>query len=81
MKFIILLSVFFTVLLQCTSGLKMLFIVPMASRSHFIVGSSIAKALSAAGHDISMISSNPLKSKVKNYRDIELTGLDEIYEG
>ncbi|RZC14240.1 UDP-glucuronosyltransferase 1-7-like, partial [Asbolus verrucosus] len=42
------------------------------SKSHHILGSRLLRALAEKGHEVTMISPFPLKSKVTNYRDIFL---------
>lgn len=63
------------------SSLKILCIYPTVGRSHWIIGSSTAKALAASGHEVTMISPFPLKKSHPNYHDIELTGLLDNYNG
>ncbi|XP_044265189.1 uncharacterized protein LOC123011680 [Tribolium madens] len=40
------------------------------SKSHHILGSKLLKTLAEKGHDVTMISPYPFRTKIKNYRDI-----------
>lgn len=73
------LGVLFTILF-CSSqvdGFKVLAIVPLISKSHFSIGSSIVRSLHDAGHEITMISAFPLKNELHNYRDISIEDVRE----
>lgn len=82
MKFNLILSfLLLSSIIQYVNSLKILCVLPTLGKSHWIIGSSIAKALAEANHEVTVISPFPLKSPVKNYRDIDLSGLFKVYEG
>ncbi|XP_044728495.1 UDP-glycosyltransferase UGT5-like [Chrysoperla carnea] len=60
-------------LISQNNAYKILGVFASASKSHFLLGSELMKSLAASGHEVTMISSFPLKKPVKNYRDIPLT--------
>ncbi|KAJ8918831.1 hypothetical protein NQ315_011117 [Exocentrus adspersus] len=61
---------------------KILLVFPFPSPSHYILGSSLARGLAEAGHDITMVSpfheANPPRNSV--YKDVVLTGFVEEYK-
>ncbi|RZB40113.1 2-hydroxyacylsphingosine 1-beta-galactosyltransferase-like, partial [Asbolus verrucosus] len=60
---------------------RILIVFSLPGRSHYILGSSLARALAEKGHDVTMISAFSEKVPPKNgtYRDITITGaFDEI---
>lgn len=57
------------------SSFKILGVFHTMARSHYIVGSSLIDGLIEAGHDVTLISAFPHKTKPKNLREIEITGL------
>lgn len=59
---------------------KVLGILPFASKSHHSIGSSILKSLTEVGHEVTVISAFPLKTKEKNYHDIKVTRIMEVFE-
>ncbi|XP_062549714.1 UDP-glycosyltransferase UGT5-like [Armigeres subalbatus] len=60
-------------LVASSEGARILGVLPPGGKSHFYIGAGYMKALAEAGHDVTVISSFPLKNPPKNYRDIELT--------
>ncbi|XP_017771443.1 PREDICTED: UDP-glucuronosyltransferase 2B37-like [Nicrophorus vespilloides] len=65
-------GLFLLVLLAIGEGAKILAIIPFPSPSHQILASALLKELASRGHEVTMISPNPLKNPPKNYRDIVL---------
>ncbi|RZB40719.1 UDP-glucuronosyltransferase-like, partial [Asbolus verrucosus] len=68
-------------LLDVIESARILTVFALPGRSHYILGSSLARALAEKGHDVTMISAFSEKIPPKNgtYRDIIITGaLDEI---
>jgi hypothetical protein len=63
-----------------TSGLKVLGIIPFGSKSHFAIGNSILRTLHGAGHDVTSMSAFPAKKKEKNFRDVKLTKILEVFD-
>lgn len=61
-------------------GLKILGVIPFASKSHHNIGSSIVKTLAKAGHDVTLISGYPSKNPEPNFKDIKVAKIHEIFE-
>lgn len=59
---------------------KVLGILPFVSTSHHQIGSSILKSLTAAGHEVTVLSGYPLKKKEENYHDIKVTSIMEVLD-
>lgn len=70
-------------LINNVQSAKILGVFPMTARSHYILGSSLMRALAEKGHDVTVISPFGEKTFPKNgsYRDIVLTGLAEEHDG
>ncbi|XP_062548618.1 UDP-glucosyltransferase 2-like [Armigeres subalbatus] len=64
-------------LVASSEGAKILGVLPPGGKSHFYIGAGYMKALAEAvishSHDVTVISSFPLKNPPSNYHDIELT--------
>lgn len=75
--FILLSVVFFC---NVTHGFKVLGILPMASKSHFAIGNSIAQTLYDAGHELTLITPYPSNKVKQNYREISYGDLVEKME-
>ncbi|PNF23957.1 hypothetical protein B7P43_G10050 [Cryptotermes secundus] len=64
-------------LLLCTGfqsdGAKILGIFPTPSLSHQLVFQAIMKALVARGHEVTVLSTDPLKERLQNYTDVDLS--------
>ena len=69
---------------HCASCAKILGVFTAPGRSHYILGSTLMKALAEKGHDVTVISSfgekEPPKTK-GTYRDIVVTELLENMKG
>lgn len=81
MKLLLLLFCFLCAfLIYDADSAKILVVYPMAGRSHYILGNSLAKGLAEAGHDITMLSPFTEKNPPKkgSWREIELTGFLDI---
>lgn len=63
------------------SGYKLLLVFPVPSRSHFNLGSALARGLANAGHDVTLLSPYDDKYVPTNgsYRPIELNEIAEEY--
>lgn len=57
-------------LLSCVSAYNYLVVLHTAARSHYHVGSALAKGLAAAGHQVTIISPFELKKPIKNIKDV-----------
>ncbi|XP_062550717.1 UDP-glycosyltransferase UGT5-like [Armigeres subalbatus] len=58
---------------QDVHSAKILGVFPTTAKSHYIVGSSLMKALASKGHEVTVISPFPQQKPLKNYRDITTT--------
>ncbi|XP_073825499.1 UDP-glucosyltransferase 2-like [Musca autumnalis] len=63
------------------SAYKYLGVIHTAAKSHFIVGSSLIKALAEKGHEVYVISPFPQKTPIKNYHDIPVPSVLTAMEG
>lgn len=61
-----------------TEGAKILAVFPTSARSHYIVGSALMKELARRGHEVTVINPFPQKKPLKNYRDIDTSGTEDI---
>ncbi|XP_055610277.1 UDP-glycosyltransferase UGT5-like [Uranotaenia lowii] len=76
MKFswlILILSVAWISNLNYVESAKILGIFPTTAKSHYIIGSSLMKALAKKGHEVTVVSPFPQSKPLKNYRDITTT--------
>lgn len=60
---------------------KFLGILHTSAKSHFIVGSSLMRALAEQGHEVYVMSPFPQKKPIPNYHDVPLTSVIAIMEG
>ncbi|XP_055837309.1 UDP-glycosyltransferase UGT5-like isoform X2 [Episyrphus balteatus] len=67
---------------QCESA-RILGFFPSPSKSHILVHTSLADALSEKGHDVTVVTIVPILKKNKQYRHIQLdvVGLEKDYHG
>lgn len=65
----------FLVILNFSECIRVLGVFPTSYRSHWIIGSSILKQLSLAGHDVTLVS--PFDIKVENVREVVLNNKPE----
>ncbi|KAH8382856.1 hypothetical protein KR009_005610 [Drosophila setifemur] len=68
-------------LLSCVSAYNYLVVLPTAARSHYHVGSALAKGLASAGHQVTLVSPFELKKPIKNLRDVSAKGMLAAMEG
>ncbi|XP_030571710.1 UDP-glucuronosyltransferase 1-8 [Drosophila novamexicana] len=59
-------------LLSSVAAYNYLLVLPTSARSHYNVGSSLAKGLAAAGHQVTLVSPFALKKPIKNINDMPL---------
>lgn len=75
----------FGVLLSCSynavSAYKYLAVIHTAAKSHFIVGSSLMKALAQKGHEVYVISPYQQKQPIENYHEIPIPTMLKAMEG
>ena len=75
----------FVIFLLCAlfiniDGLKIFGILPFASKSHWLVGHEIIKSLVEAGHDATVLTAYPLKDKIRNYEEIDVSFIVDHFE-
>ncbi|XP_041451016.1 UDP-glycosyltransferase UGT5-like [Drosophila obscura] len=68
-------------LLSCVSAYNYLVVLHTAARSHYHVGSALAKGLAAAGHQVTIVSPFELKKPIKNIKDVNVPGVLEAMKG
>ncbi|XP_030373724.1 2-hydroxyacylsphingosine 1-beta-galactosyltransferase-like [Scaptodrosophila lebanonensis] len=62
-------------LLSCATAYNYLVILPTAARSHYNVGSALAKGLANAGHQVTLVSPFPLKKPIQNIHDVPVPAI------
>lgn len=73
---------FFLAFINAAYGFKVLAFLPFFAQSHNKIGSSIARNLAEAGHDVTVLSCFPQKTPIKNYRDISTADfLESFFKG
>ncbi|XP_065077837.1 UDP-glycosyltransferase UGT5-like [Ochlerotatus camptorhynchus] len=72
-RWLLLISSVLIASIQNVQPAKILGVFPTASKSHYIVGSALMKALAKNGHEMTVISPFPQQKPLKNYRDITTT--------
>lgn len=55
-------------------GLKVLAVLPILTKSHWIIGHEIVKSLVDAGHKATVLSPYPLKERIPNYEEVDISG-------
>lgn len=70
-----------TALVGQVCGYTYLMVLHTGSKSHHVVGEALAKGLTAAGHEVTLISPFPQKNPVKNLIDIDTPNTITIMEG
>lgn len=79
MKSLLILTIFSSVLIEI-NGLKVLGIFPFGTKSHFQVGHEIIKSLIDVGHEATVVSPYPLKTSIKNYKDVSIVEILDIFK-
>lgn len=65
---------------EFSEPLKVLGVFPTFGRSHWNVGNGLLMSLVEAGHEVTMVSAFPLKKPMKNYRDVKIEGVFELFD-
>lgn len=65
-------------LIESTNGLRILGLFPHPGASHFHFFHPVMRGLAEAGHDVTVVSHFPDHNPPKNYKDLQLTGLDVL---
>ncbi|XP_017005917.2 UDP-glycosyltransferase UGT5 [Drosophila takahashii] len=68
-------------LLSCVSAYNYLCVLHTAARSHYHVGSALAKGLASAGHQVTIVSPFALKKPIKNIKDVHVKSILASMEG
>jgi len=68
-------------LLSCVSAYNYLAILHTAARSHYHVGSALAKGLASAGHQVTIVSPFELKKPIKNIKDVTVKSIMASMQG
>lgn len=64
-----------------TESYKILGIFHTSSKSHYIAGGALMKALAEKGHDVTVISPHPQEKPLNNFRDVTVLGIHKLIEG
>ncbi|XP_034662986.1 UDP-glucuronosyltransferase 2A1-like [Drosophila subobscura] len=67
--------------LSCVSAYNYLVVLHTAARSHYHVGSALAKGLAAAGHQVTIVSPFELKKPIPNIKDVLVPSVMEVMKG
>lgn len=81
LKKIFFIAVTIFVVINTTSGAKILSIFHSASKSHQILAQQLLLELNKAGHEITLVTAFPIKNPPKNWRNIPLTGVESSFDG
>ncbi|KAH8277484.1 hypothetical protein KR026_011519 [Drosophila bipectinata] len=68
-------------LLSCVSAYNYLVVLHTAARSHYHVGSALAKGLAGAGHQVTLVSPFELKKPIKNIKDVTVKAILNVMQG
>ncbi|KAH8294625.1 hypothetical protein KR018_000625 [Drosophila ironensis] len=68
-------------LLSCVSAYNYLVLLHTAARSHYHVGSALAKGLASAGHQVTLVSPFELKKPIQNIKDVPVKGIITAMQG
>lgn len=68
-------------LLSCVSAYNYLVVLHTSARSHYHVGSALAKGLAGAGHQVTLVSAFELKKPIKNIKDVTAKGIIAAMQG
>ncbi|XP_023172067.2 UDP-glucuronosyltransferase 2B15-like [Drosophila hydei] len=68
-------------LLSSVTAYNYLLVLPTIARSHYNVGSALAKGLAAAGHQVTLVSPFPLKKPIENINDLPVPNVLKAMSG
>lgn len=66
-------------LIQLCSGSKILFLIPMPSKSHFILGDELIRALSKRGHEVTVVSPFQFPNPPKGVSSVILPEMSHVF--
>ena len=72
--------ILFCVLFIEANGLKILGVLPVASKSHWVIGHEVIKSLVDAGHEATVLTPFPLKDKIRNYEEIDISEMTKFFD-
>jgi hypothetical protein len=78
MKIVQIFFCFISLILVFTHGLKVLGVLPIVCKSHFMIGQSILKTQHGNGHNISVITPFPSMIGTENYHEISI---ENVFKG
>lgn len=73
-------SIFFGLAAFC-GGAKILGLVPIPSKSHYIVIGRLLKELSKRGHEVTVVSAFSKEKPIANYTHVRVDDIIKSYEG
>ena len=79
MKLIKIFILFFVLFIEA-NGLKILGVLPVASKSHWVIGHEVIKSLVDAGHEATVLTPFPLKDKIRNYEEIDISEMTKFFD-
>ena len=79
MKLIVFSAIFFVLIIKSYS-LKILALLPVASKSHWIIGHEIVKSLVDAGHEATVLTPFPMENPIKNYEEIDISKMTKLFD-
>ncbi|KAL7024827.1 hypothetical protein ACKWTF_013205 [Chironomus riparius] len=62
------------------NGLKILGVLPLASKSHWVIGHEVIQSLVDAGHEATVFTPYPLKDKIRNYEEIDISEMTKFFD-
>lgn len=68
-------------LLSSVAAYNYLVVLPTVARSHYNVGSALAKGLAAAGHQVTLVSPFALKKPIQNINDVSVPNMMKAMGG
>ncbi|KAF2889334.1 hypothetical protein ILUMI_16838, partial [Ignelater luminosus] len=80
MRVLAIILVFVASMICFSNGARILGVFHMAAYSHYQLGDTILKELAAKGHEVTVITPYAEKKPIKNFKQVILTGVDEVLE-
>lgn len=74
-------TLLFLVYIRVSESYKILGIFHTPSKSHYIAGGALMKALAEKGNDVTVISPFPQDKPVENFQDVTVLGVDKVLDG
>ncbi|KAJ6640035.1 UDP-glycosyltransferase UGT5 [Pseudolycoriella hygida] len=80
LKHLFLVIFYFVVYCRENESYKILGIFHTPSKSHYIAGGALMKALAEKGHEVTVISPFPQKKPLTNFRDVSVLGIEKLLD-